>query len=114
MTGAGTEGRQANWAGNLTYHAARLHRPTTVDEVREIVARSTRVKALGSRHCFNDIADTTGDLVVLAALPGAVEFDLHDDGNGTVVVPGGMRRRIVCATPVTWAVAEAMSTSGWK
>src|SRR3954464_2089423 len=30
------------------------------------------------------------------------------------VVPGGMRRRIVWATPVTCAVADAMSTSGWK
>src|SRR3954462_1179703 len=30
------------------------------------------------------------------------------------VVPGGIRRRIVWATPVTWAVADATSTSGWN
>lgn len=82
---------ERNWAGNLTYRAARLHRPASVAELQELVAGSERVKALGSRHCFNDIADTTGDLVVLDGLPGTAEFDLDDDGTGTVVVPGGMR-----------------------
>jgi xylitol oxidase len=80
-----------NWAGNLTYRAARLHRPTSVAQVQEIVAGSTRVKALGSRHCFNDIADTTADLVSLDALQAPVEFDLpRDDAPGVVWVPGGM------------------------
>ena len=79
-----------NWAGNLTYRAARVHRPTSVAEVQDLVARSERVKALGSRHCFNDIADTPADLVVLDALDTPVEFDrLQDDGTGVVWVPGG-------------------------
>jgi xylitol oxidase len=81
-----------NWAGNLTYRAARLHRPTSVAEVQEIVARSPRVKALGSRHCFNDIADTPADLVSLDALRAAVDLDLPgDDGPGVAWVPGGMQ-----------------------
>jgi xylitol oxidase len=80
-----------NWAGNLTYRAARLHRPAGVAEVQDVVARCERVKALGSRHCFNDIADTTADLVDLALLPSDVEFDGAYDGSGTVWVPGGMR-----------------------
>ena len=81
-----------NWAGNLTYRAARLHRPTSVEEVRRIVAGSERVKALGSRHCFNDIADTPADLVALDALDTPVEFDdPGGDGAGTVWLPGGMR-----------------------
>ncbi|MDI2028054.1 D-arabinono-1,4-lactone oxidase [Saccharopolyspora sp. TS4A08] len=75
-----------NWAKNLTYRAKRLHRPVSVDEVRRIVAGSERVKVLGSRHCFNDIADTTEDHLSLDALPAEVEID------GDVVwVPGGMR-----------------------
>ncbi len=81
----------SNWAGNLTYRAARLHRPRTVAEVQEVVAGSPRVKALGSRHCFNDIADTPGDLVSLEDLPDDVAFDLPDgDAPGVVWVPGGM------------------------
>ena len=57
----GTTPAGTNWAGNLTYRAARVHHPESVAEVQEVVARSQRVKALGSRHCFNDIADTPAD-----------------------------------------------------
>jgi xylitol oxidase len=83
---------ERNWAGNLTYRAARLHRPRSVAEVQEIVAGSRHVKALGSRHCFNDIADTTSDLVSLEALDTGLEFETADGGDGGVVwMPGGMK-----------------------
>ena len=51
-----------NWAGNHSYRAARLVRPASVDELRDVVAGSSAVRALGSRHSFTDLADTTGDL----------------------------------------------------
>lgn len=54
-----------NWAGNYEYQAARVHYPTTLREVQEVVARSEKVKVLGTRHSFNDIADTSGDLLCL-------------------------------------------------
>ena len=47
----------ANWAGNHVYRAAQVHRPATVEELREVVARAPRVHALGSRHSFSDIGD---------------------------------------------------------
>ncbi|MGR6964478.1 D-arabinono-1,4-lactone oxidase [Geodermatophilus sp. URMC 61] len=91
-TSTSTPRQLRNWAGNLTYRAARIHRPTTVSEVQEIVAGSERVKVLGSRHCFNDIADTTADLVVLDALDPEVEIDrLGGGGTGTAWVSGGTR-----------------------
>jgi alditol oxidase len=77
-----------NWAGNVTYRAARLHEPTTVGDVQAIVRSSTRVRALGTRHSFNDIADTDGDLVSLARLPRRVEIDKD---RRTVTVDGGIR-----------------------
>jgi xylitol oxidase len=87
----GTAPAGTNWARNLTYRAARVHSPASVAEVQDVVARSERVKTLGSRHCFNDIADTDGDLVALDRLPAEVRFDAPDaDGGGTVWLPGGM------------------------
>ena len=81
-----------NWAGNLVYRAARVHRPVSVDEVREVVAGSEQVKALGSRHCFNDIADTPADVVLLDRLDVPVTVEPpDDDGVGVVWMPGGMR-----------------------
>ena len=49
-----------------------LHRPTTHEQLREIVARAPRVRVLGSRHSFSDIADSA-ELVSLEGLPADVE-----------------------------------------
>jgi xylitol oxidase len=75
----------ANWSGNYTYRAPRIHHPDSIAQVQDIVAGSGRVKALGSRHCFNDIADTAGDLIDLTGLPAALEVI----GDGTVTVTAG-------------------------
>ena len=71
---------ETNWAGNHTY-AARVERVGSVEQVQEVVAGSPRVRALGSRHSFTDITDTTDDsgaggvLVSLADLPTTVDVD---------------------------------------
>jgi alditol oxidase len=68
-------GKAMNWAGNVTFGAARFHRPASVPELQRLVARSTRVRALGTGHSFNRLADTPGDLVCVAGLPRAIEID---------------------------------------
>ncbi|MGG5261097.1 D-arabinono-1,4-lactone oxidase [Phycicoccus avicenniae] len=64
-----------NWAGSHRFRAARLERPAGIEALQELVAREPRVRALGSRHSFTDIADTDGVLVCLDALPAEVEVD---------------------------------------
>jgi xylitol oxidase len=76
-----------NWAGNHAYRAARLHRPSSLEELQELVARTPRLRALGSRHSFNDIADAE-ELVSLDRL----ELDLVvDRAAGTVSLGGAVR-----------------------
>ncbi|MEV8391561.1 MULTISPECIES: D-arabinono-1,4-lactone oxidase [unclassified Streptomyces] len=77
-----------NWAGNITFNAARVHTPSSVEGLREIVAGSGSVRALGSGHSFNTIADTHGDLVSVAGLPRIVEVD---ETAATVTVSAGLR-----------------------
>jgi alditol oxidase len=77
-----------NWAGNLDYRARRLVEPRSVEELQELVRASNRFRVLGSRHSFNAIADTTGDLVSLARLPRVIEADA---AAGTLAVDGGAR-----------------------
>jgi alditol oxidase len=63
--------REHNWADNYTFSAARIHRPSPVDEARRVVARSSRIHAIGARHSFNGIADSPGDLIDLGRIdPG--------------------------------------------
>jgi alditol oxidase len=57
-----------NWAGNYTYLAQKLHRPSTIEQVQEIIANAPCVRILGSRHSFNDIADAP-ELITLEAMP---------------------------------------------
>ncbi|HLY14753.1 MAG TPA: FAD-binding protein [Candidatus Limnocylindrales bacterium] len=64
-----------NWAGNYAYRAARVEAPRSLDELQSIVRTAPRLRALGSRHSFNDIADTTGTHVSLAELPQVYELD---------------------------------------
>ena len=65
---------ERNWAGNYTYRAQKLHRPTTIEQVQEIVANAASVHVLGSRHSFNDIADSS-ELISLENLPADVVVD---------------------------------------
>lgn len=77
-----------NWAGNVAYHPRTRVAPATLDELAEIVASADRVKALGSRHSFNTIADTEGVQVSVAALPRQVEID---GDAGVVRAAAGLR-----------------------
>ena len=45
-----------NWSENVQFSAAQVHAPRTVEELQELVRASRKVRVLGSRHSFNDIA----------------------------------------------------------
>ena len=62
-----------NWAGSHTYAAPAFVEPTSIDELQQIIASTDRVRALGSRHSFNDLADTPGTLIGTSKLPHTVE-----------------------------------------
>lgn len=75
-----------NWAGNYEYRAAEVLSPTSVDELRWLIARSGRVRALGSRHSFTDIADSDA-IIDTQALPE--RFEIATDRR-SVTVNGSM------------------------
>ena len=77
-----------NWARNVRFRAEQLHRPSSIAELQQLVSRSARVRALGTGHSFNEIADTTGDLVSVAGLPTRLDIDAQAR---TVTVSGGTR-----------------------
>jgi xylitol oxidase len=120
---------ETNWAGNQTFTAERILRPRTVEQVQEAVAAATAVKALGSRHCFNDIADSPGGVQLdLAGLDPVTE--LESDA-ATITVPaaaryGDIAERVHAAgfalanlaslphCTVAGTVATATHGSGWR
>nr|MBC9203921.1 FAD-binding protein [Paenibacillus sp. PL91] len=82
-----------NWAGNYKYSASELHVPENVEQIQELVARSSRIKALGTRHSFNGIADCTESLLSLHKLNRVIELD-HK--RNKVTVEAGIRYGDLC------------------
>ncbi|SHN74484.1 FAD-binding protein [Cryptosporangium aurantiacum] len=77
-----------NWAGNVAFSTATLHRPTSVDEVQEVVAAGERLRVLGTGHSFSTVADTPGALLTVADLPRRIEIDAD---RRSVTVSAGTR-----------------------
>ena len=78
----------SNWAGNYTYRAAQIHQPETVEQIQELVMRGHKLKALGTRHSFNDIADAPEDLISIERFDKIVALDRE---RRTVTVEAGVR-----------------------
>ncbi|GAB3567632.1 FAD-binding protein [Spelaeicoccus albus] len=77
-----------NWGGTVKYAAARRDYPETPDALRELVRGARHVKALGSRHSFNGIADTSGVQISLERMRTKIEID---EVGRAVSVSGGVR-----------------------
>ena len=86
-------GPQQNWARNYTYSAARWHSPKTVEQVQELAVRGRKLKALGTRHSFNNIADTVEDVISLEHFDRVVGLNRE---RRTVTVEAGVRYGQLC------------------
>ncbi len=82
-----------NWAGNLSYGTASIHHPENVEQIQHIVRHSQQVRVLGSRHSFNQITESTGDLIVLDAYPPEVNIDPE---RKQATISGGMTYSQLC------------------
>lgn len=78
---------RTNWSGNLTYSTDHLYESASVAEVQALVKQCRHLKALGSRHSFNNIADSTANQVSLQGLK-TVSLDA---AARTVTVGAGIR-----------------------
>lgn len=85
--------QRLNWAGNYRYGSSELIEPASMDEVRDVVARGSRIRVLGSRHSFNGIADTDGIQLSLGKLNRVISLDRE---RMTVTVEGGIRYGELC------------------
>lgn len=75
-----------NWAENLTYNATTVKKAASVEEVQAWVKNQPRFKVLGTRHCFNDIADSRDEFLSLELMNRIVTLD-----ETTVTLEAGIR-----------------------
>ncbi|HVX72393.1 MAG TPA: D-arabinono-1,4-lactone oxidase [Devosia sp.] len=81
-----------NWAGNIAYSTG-IETPRSRAELQDLVRRAGRLRALGSRHSFNRIADSTGAIV---SLKGFERLYRLDRDARTVTVDGGTTYGDLC------------------
>jgi alditol oxidase len=80
--------RLKNWAGNLEYNTGNVVYPESVEQVQAFVKKADKIRALGSQHCFNKIADSTYQLLSTKNLSKVVSLD---PDKKTVTVEAGIR-----------------------
>ncbi|MEO6314253.1 MAG: D-arabinono-1,4-lactone oxidase [Chitinophagaceae bacterium] len=82
-----------NWAGNLTYSTDRLFTPASAQELQALVKKHAKLKVLGTRHCFNSIADSRDNLISLKQMNNVVALDAVAQ---TVTIEAGMNYGQLC------------------
>lgn len=89
-----------NWAGTVAFTPSDVLVPRTIEEAQAMVAAASRIRALGTGHSFNPLADSAA-LISMRAIE--LPFDL-DETARTVTVPG--------SAPYG-AVARFLQERGW-
>ncbi|HEX3768705.1 MAG TPA: FAD-binding protein [Puia sp.] len=80
--------RLQNWAGNLTFSTSNVFYPKTISEAQSLVKKTDKMRALGTRHCFNSIADSRYNLISSNKLNNILSLDTV---NNTVTVESGIK-----------------------
>jgi xylitol oxidase len=93
LVGAMSEDKLKNWAGNLEYGTERLSSANSVEQVQEFVAKRNKLKVLGTRHCFNTIANSTDEFLSVRPMAKMAALDA---AARTVTVEGGMSYGQLC------------------
>jgi xylitol oxidase len=81
------EHKLKNWAGNIEYGTDRLYSAASVEQAQEFVRKHARMKVLGTRHCFNHIADSTDEFLSLRPMDKVIGLDAEAR---TVTIPANM------------------------
>ncbi len=84
---------ETNWAGNIIYSTGALSTPRSRDELQATVRGAKKLRALGSRHSFNRIADSDSALVSMRLLNRVLDIDASAR---TVTVEGGITYGELC------------------
>src|ERR1700681_1634957 len=88
LSGMAQQGRLQNWAGNLTYSTSNVFYPKTISEVQSLVKKCDHLRGLGTRHCFNSIADSKYNLISSNNLNNILSLDTV---NNVITVEGGIK-----------------------
>lgn len=90
-----------NWSKNIEFNENSYLQPETVAELVDLVRSHSKIRARGTAHCFNEIADTDSCAINLAKMPKS--FEINSDSQSVSVAAG-----------LTYGeVAQMLQSQGW-
>lgn len=76
-----------NWSKNVDFNDREFYQPESLAELQELVRSNQKIRARGTAHCFNEIANTSSYAVNLAKMPKVIEVNAQ---NPSVKVSAGL------------------------
>ena len=64
-----------NWSKNVDFNDRAYLQPESLAELQEIVKSNQKLRARGTAHCFNEIANTSSYAINLSRMPKLIEVD---------------------------------------
>jgi xylitol oxidase len=90
-----------NWSKNVDFNDKSYFQPTSLSELQGLIRNNSKVRARGTAHCFNEIANTSSVAINLTKMPKTIEISA---GKKSVLVAAGL---------TYGELAPALHTQGW-
>ncbi len=75
-----------NWSKNVDFNDRAFLQPESLAELQELVRTNAKLRARGTAHCFNEIANTSSFAINLAKMPKTIE--VNPELNSVTVAAG--------------------------
>jgi xylitol oxidase len=75
-----------NWSKNVEFNDRSYLQPESLAELQELIRSNPKIRARGTAHCFNEIANTSSYAINLAKMPKVIE--VRPDTNSVKVSSG--------------------------
>jgi len=62
-----------NWSKNVEFNDKSYLQPNTLVELQELIRTNPKVRARGTAHCFNEVANTSSVAINLAKMPRVID-----------------------------------------
>ena len=77
-----------NWSKNVDFNDRGYLQPESLAELQDAVRSSAKLRARGTAHCFNEIANTSSYAINLSKMPKTIEVK---SGSNSVTVAAGLK-----------------------
>lgn len=75
-----------NWSKNVDFNDRGYLQPESLAELQELVRSNAKLRARGTAHCFNEIANTSSYAINLSKMPQTIE--INPESNSVTVAAG--------------------------